>query len=88
MEAPPPAPAAPAVDSLTEAAFQQEVMAAIRVAFPAAEVKIKDTLTLLVSQRQGMDDVELTTLYFMCKNNPAGRAAMIDRYVKTLPILG
>jgi hypothetical protein len=76
---PPPAPAPPVDD---RGAFGQEVAARLRQLNPDLTVGSKDPLTLTVSQGAHYEEIDLETVFYMCRNSPQDKDKILDNLLR------
>lgn len=72
-EAPPPVP--------DRAAFVDQVEARLQALNPSLSVLRKDAMTLLVWMGGSQQDLDLETVYFMCRNNPGDKDKILAGFL-------
>lgn len=88
---PPPAVSAPAGSGVVDSEesrtqFRDEIIERIRATYPEMTVTTKDSTTLVITKEHVPTpvDLDITTVFYMYKNTPANREAIIERFVGQL----
>lgn len=71
--------APPAVDD--KAGFVDDVVARLQALDPNLGITRKDAMTLLVRMGNSQQDLDLETVYFMCRNNPADKDKILAGFL-------
>lgn len=78
-----PAPMAPPVAPTKDekAAFGDEVTERLMALNPNLQIARKDVTTLIVQMGKSHQDLDLETIYFMCRNNPADKEKILAGFL-------